>query len=305
MKAFAGEDAFASYNAAREYAAQLSEQLRLELLILDGDDLVSAADLVRPLDSMSLFDTGKVVFAKRLFANTKLTKYIDDNLKDLIDKPLVVWHDKKLDARTSLSKTLKAKELLVEFAPLSTNEVAAWLSTEAKQMGVNMPRALGSRLIEYKGEDRGILYQEMRKLADYSLATGRAIDQAVLDSLTGTEATGDIWKFLDALALGHKAIAMTEFDKLTRFTDNTQYLISMLSRELTIMAQVMWAKQHGKSLQTLKLHPFVIEKATKKASRFTWEKLQKLSLALLRLDMGVKQGRVEELVGLTVYLLTW
>jgi DNA polymerase III subunit delta len=305
LQVFAGEDTFASYNAAREYATKLSQQSNMELLIVDGDELNKVSDLTQPLESMSMFDSGKVLLAKRLLSNPKLASYIEDNLENLKDKPLVIWQDKKLDARTGLSKSLKSHKLVSESSVLSEGEIVNWLKAEAKQAGVELSSDLARRLVEYKGTDRGILFQELQKLISYTQATESRLDQSALDSLIGADLTGDIWKFLDALANGNKAAAISEFEKLTHHSDNIQYLLSMLSRELTILYQVLWAKQEGKSLQALKLHPFVLEKAAKKASRFTLAKLQKLSQALLRLDLAIKQGKLEDITGLTVYLLIW
>src|SRR5262245_16318566 len=119
LQVFAGEDTFASYNAAREYASQLCAESGSELAVLDADDLAAPADLLRPLENLSLFGAGNVVLAKRLLANARLSRYLEDNLGSLLDKPLVIWHDRKLDARLGLTKTLKAKATVMEFSPLS------------------------------------------------------------------------------------------------------------------------------------------------------------------------------------------
>ncbi len=305
IKLYAGDDSFNSYNQALEFARQLAQKHKRELTILEADDLDSPKQLMQHLQAISLFNASEVVLAKRLLKNSNLAKYVQDNLQNLTNSYLIIWHDQKLDKRQALVKTLIADKNVTEFNLPTGSELNSWLVAQAKAKGIKLNPALASQILMQLGNDIGRLNQELNKLALFLEASGGQLDSQLISQVIGAEVTGDIWKLLDSLSVGSKQTTVTELDKLMQFDDNGQYLLTMLARELQIISSVKYAQVNKLSLQELGLHRFVLEKALAKAQKFSWSKLQKLSKALFKLDLAIKQGRMEERMGLLLLVLSW
>jgi DNA polymerase III delta subunit len=298
---FAGDDTYTSYLEATKAAQKLVETTGKELLVVDADDL-ELSELLQKAQSIGLFISGNVVLAKRLFDNAKIVAYLESNLEKVWEWPLVVWQPSKLDKRKKLVKQLGERKRVKEFLTEKPWQVEEWLQRQLEQkLTERVPKVYTQEVIERVGVDKFALSQEVEKIDLYYKAKQQLPDLSVLLNL----GDGDIWKFLDFLTSGNRAKALAEFEKLLATEESDQYIIAMLAREMQLMIDVLQAQQSGRNPSTLGLHPFVLEKTLKKASRFNLQKLQKLTWALLRLDFAIKKGEIEPKVALTIFLLSW
>lgn len=303
LKVFCGEDTYSSYLAAKDYAGRLSGEKDLPMEIVDADDL-SLNELLQKVQNIGLFASGRVVVAKRLLENSKTMNYVTDHLETCLGWDIVIWHDGKLDKRKGLVKKLNQQKRIQEFVQPKVWEVERWLAGQISALNVPASQAkpYATQMVVKLGDDKWQLSTELQKLELYLQIEGKLPD---LDALIGTDVSGDIWKFLDGLTMGNKETAAVEFQRLTKFAQNDQYLISMLTRELSLLHDYLQVKAQGKSTKELKLHPFVLEKLSQKAQHFTLQKVKKLTQALLRLDIAIKSGKINPEVALTLYMLSW
>lgn len=293
MFVFSGKDSFAAYSAARECAQQLSNSTHKEIIILNDEDVSDPQELMLRLDSVSLFTSGEIVLLKRPLSSPKFQRFISDKLDKLKDLDLVIWQDSDLDKRLTFTKELQKLRIWKEFSEPEDNEIISWVMSEAEK--VKISRSDAAHMIERLGKDKWLLKNELVKLQLFTEATGEAVTTSMIDNITGSNVTGDIWKFLDSLTQGSKLAALQELEKMMAFEDMTQYIMTMLNRELTLLAQVKAASNP----QTLKMSPFVLKKTIAKAHKFSWQKLQTLARALMRLDNAIKSGKVEGKIGLS------
>lgn len=296
LRIFCGDDSHASYLAGKNYAQKLSKDLGLPLQVLDADD-ISVNELLQNLQNIGLFASGKVVFAKRLFENKSQLENLEQNLEKYLGLPLVIWHADKFDKRKQLYKQLNKQKLVEEYTEGKSWEVEKWLISELKKLGLSATDSTSAAgdLIMHVGTNKGVLLMELEKINLYKQANN---ELPMISSILGTDVSGDIWKFLDKLALGDKGQAATELERLLTYGEGDQYIIAMLTRELQLLSEYL----HTNSL---KAPSFVVQKVKEKAKNFSTVKVKKLLQALLRLDLAIKQGRLDPKVGLTLYLLSW
>lgn len=302
---FHGEDSFESYHAAKAQAAKIHKQeTGSRLVVLEADEL-EIDDFARNIQSTNLFGEQSIVLAKRLLANSRLSAYLEKNLDPMLDKQIVIWHDSKADGRTALVKGLKQKGEVTEFAAVKEWLVADWVQKRAKLHRLSLTADLASTLVEYVGVNKWKLESELQKLRVLQDSQDRKLDKHAVLSAIGIDKTGDVWKYLDYLSGGQKGRAIKELERLYSYQDNTQYLISMLNREVWLLARISHALQKGLPLSELKLHPFVLKKLQQKAARFNTTTLKRLAKGLLRVDLAIKQGRVEPVDALFMYTISW
>ncbi len=297
---FHGEDDFSSFEAAHKQSESLVSD-GLELEVIDADD-TSVDQFHRMVGATTLFGANKVVLAKRLLTSSKYADYILDNLDLLIDKPIVIWHQGKVDGRLAVLKHLKQKAKVVEFEGQKDRDIESWVTARAKEMGLKLDYGVASLLVLITAGEKGVLASELEKLSLYDESP---VTEDVVRLTSGLEQSGDIWKFLDSLANGNQANAIKEFDRLIRFGQNEQYILAMLNRELWLIAKVKDAEESGRPVHQLGMAPFVLQKVQQKARRFSMVQIKKLAFGLMRLDLAIKQGRVDPTDGLLAYLLSW
>lgn len=305
IKLFCGEDTYASYQAAFQEANRLVAESGGELVVLNADELKREQELTQYTSGISLFTNHNVVVAKRLLDNSLLSKYVDASFADLAAADLIIWHDGKADGRSALVKTLKKEKAFVEFELPDPAGFNKWINDFAKTKQVELKPPVRQLLLDRVGLNKWQLAQEITKLSLYAKGVSPEITEDTVMDITGLNVEGDIWRFLDALTNGNRKVMIGEFIKLTEFSDNIQYLISMLTRELNILAQVVYLQDHHKPTDSLKMHPFVLKKTIQKAHKYPWAKIQKLYNGLFRLDLAIKQGRIVDEVGMLFYLLSW
>ena len=252
MQIYAGEDTYASYNAARQAARKLAARENLELLVLEASD-TTPGQLAGYISGMSLFDSGKCVLLKRPAENSDVHSYLTD-LGDSAGK-LILWLDTKPDARTKLIKDAKKSGSLYDFPRLNENKLSLWITQRAKELELKWSHELTSLLLEFTAGDRWRIENELTKLQTFAQATDGEISPEILRQLIGAEVGGDIWKLLDGIGGPDKKVAVRELEKLLRYEDSSQYVIPMLAREIGLLARVK-SSPDGSGL---KLHPFVLD----------------------------------------------
>lgn len=309
---FHGTDRYQTWVDSRKQAAKLAKQSGLEVLPLEADE-IDINQLLNHITAVSLFNNKSLVLLKRLFDSAALARQFETILDTFKDVDIVIWQPGKADKRTTLYKSIAKQGQVVEHTQPKFRDLVSWVSKTAKQKKLQLPSRLAELIIERVGEDKFRLEQELEKLVRLSEAElpeaekvepSEVSEDLILDSV-GVSTTGDVWTFLDALASGNRKKALLEYDKMMRFEPNTQYIIAMLARELWLMSQVLNAQEKGIPLNTLGMAPFVLTKTQKKLRRYSWQRIQKLSQGLLRLDYAIKQGAVPEYEAMLMYILIW
>lgn len=305
FKVFAGQDSYASFNSALDYAHKLATQHDWEVVVVDADDLKDLSQVWQLLFGQSLFNQGAVVVAKRLTQNPALSKELADKWAQLESKPLVVWEDGDLDQRNKLSKLVTGADKVMLFNTPEESTLIGWLIELAKGYSLKLERRVAQRFIELLGTDRWRLQNELTKLCLLAVARKVEPTEHLWQEVRSVDIEGNIWQFLDSLTLGDRAKAVHQLRMLMNGEDLGQYLITMLARELDLLTGVLATQESGGNLEDLRLKPFVLKQSLRKSKRFTLAKLQKLTYALLRLDLSIKQGKIDEFTGLGLYILSW
>lgn len=303
IKLFAGSDILDSYNAAKDYAHELAEKSGLELSIINADE-ENAQSLWDNMQQIGLFSSKKIQLWKRVLDNKEVADMLAQRF-DLLNanNEIIIWQPAELDNRLSLVKKLTAAKQVKSFTAPKPWEVSSWLSLQVKAFKLPLTDSQQRWLLERTGADKSQLYNELIKIQLYFDAK-QQISQAELELLIPQSVEMQIWSVLDSLSLDNKAKALKTLEAFAN-EDNLQYLITMLSREITMLSKIRYASQANIALNSLGIHEFVLKKAMPKAQKFSLDKLKRLSMALFRLDTAVKRGKTDPLTGLFLVAMAW
>lgn len=297
-----GTNTYNSYQKAKELLSWFAQTENLSPKILDADIITDPNFLLQEIEGVSMFDNGNIILAKRLLNNKKLTTFFSDNFESLNKYPIIIWQDSSADLRLKLVQRIKSKGGFLEFKEEREGEIKKWIADELAKRGISLSRDLIDYIVLHVGSDKFYLENEIEKIALFNESGAVEITEVVLNKLLGYETKGDIWKFLDYFGKRNKQKTIEEFLKLTSFEDNFQYIIAMIAREIRIFLTILFAKKNNLSFSELKINPFVLNKSSSKVSNFKEQELKLFSKKLLELDVAIKTGKIEEDIGLILFL---
>lgn len=301
MKVFSGEDSFESYTNLLEYVNQISSKTNLSIKVLNEDE-ISIDFFIDRLSSLDIFGENYIYILKRVLNKKDISTFILENINRLKDEDIVIWNDTSLDKRSSLYKKLKDLELINDYPKLTERDFRNWLDKILSKKEFKLTNDAYEYLLLNSLNNKWLITSNIKKL---ELLDKRDIDLKTISKYINIDSNGDIWKFLEYFSSRKRDKAILEMDKLLTIGDNTQYLISMINREIKILYKVLVVKRENKDIyKYLKISPFQLKLYINKSRNFKEFELKKLIERLFNIDYMIKKGEIEDKLALTLFLLT-
>jgi len=173
-------------------------------------------------------------------------------------------------------------------------EMQGWIINETKNQGGQIEPQAASKLAEMVGVDTRQAGMEIAKLLAY-VNWARPIRGSDVDAICIVTSQQSVFDFVDALSSGNGKSAQHLLHRLIENEDPFS-LWGMVVRQfrLLIQAREILDGRGNKDdvARALGVHPFVAEKTTSQANRFSIESLENIYHRLLSIDEGVKTGQV-------------
>jgi len=302
---FCGEDYYESFNRSTATAQNLASKINANVNIVNADELTDINYILQLLDGVDMFAATGILVLRRLLNNKKFLEYFAENFDALSKFDIVIWHDSKADSKLKLVKKIAETKLLFNSELPKEGEMKNWIMTKAREKSLNLNTNLANFLFERYQFNKFSIVTELDKLNFYlKIKKSKELTENILEEVMGLNVKGDMWKFLDYFSNKNKLKALVEFEKITKYEDNTQLLISMLNRELKLISQYKYVKESGRDLSELKMPPFIIKKTADKSKNFSSQEVKALIKRLFDLDFAIKSGVVEEKAALILFLAT-
>ena len=173
-------------------------------------------------------------------------------------------------------------------------EMSGWIINETKKQNGQIAKAAAEKLVEMVGADTRQAAQEIAKLLAY-VNWSRPVKVGDVEAVSIVTAEPDIFAMVDALAMGNGKSAQKLLHRLLE--DEEAFSVwGMVVRQfrLLLLAREVLDAHGGVNEVTgaLGVHPFVAEKVTGQARRFSSTSLEKIYHQLLDIDEAAKKGQV-------------
>jgi DNA polymerase-3 subunit delta len=173
-------------------------------------------------------------------------------------------------------------------------DMAGWIVNEAKNQNGKIEPAAAARLAEMVGVDTRQAGMEIAKLLAY-VDWARPIRGSDVEAVCIVTSQQSVFDFVDALSTGSGQAAQRLLHRLLE-NEETFSLWGMVVRQfrLLIQAREILDGRGNKDdvARALGVHPFVAEKTTSQANRFSMESLEDIYHRLLEIDERVKTSQV-------------
>ena len=292
-----GEDTFRLrqklIEVIKEYQAKHKTGLNLMRFKENNFDF----DKVRErIESISMFNEKKLITLENALDDKSFSdeflKYIKKNkLKDNPEVVVVFYQESK----SVNLPFIRQASMFEEFKPLLGNNLINWLKKQASGNKVNINPEVLRKLVAYVGNDLWQLNNELNKLGSYKAE--QSIDEQDIDLLIKSKVDADIFKTLDALAKRDKKTAFRLLHEHLEQGENEIYLFSMFIYQIRVLLKLKDLIEKGTPFYDLPklsgLHPFVVKKSSEQLNNFKLEQLKNIYQYLLKIELGLKKGRLD------------
>ena len=196
---------------------------------------------------------------------------------------LVKWAEKN-------EKLLQTKAYMLP----RMKEMTGWIVNETKNQGGKIEPRAAEMLKEMVGVDTRQAGMEIAKLLAYA-NWARPVTSADVEAVCIVSSQQSVFDFVDALANGNGKSAQHLLHRLLESEDEFS-LWGMVVRQFRLLIQAReildGRGNQNDVVRALGVHPFVAEKTTQQAARFSIESLEAVYHKLLKIDEEVKTGQV-------------
>ncbi|MEA3463738.1 MAG: hypothetical protein U9R14_01520 [Patescibacteria group bacterium] len=227
--------------------------------------------------------------------------------------------DKPLTKRQSqLFKFLIKQKYAQQFNLLSNTQTTAWAKKQVEAEGGKITYQAAQMLTSLVGSDLWQISNEINKLLNYKLDPRYNIKQAdsqdkkLKSTGKGKTATieiedvkllvrgnfdENIFSLTDAISNKNAGLAAKLLEEQTEAGLTGSYLINMVIRQFKILLQIRQGLDLNQSsrmmINSLKLHPFIIQKGINQARKFNLLVLKNILSQLVKIDFKMKTGQAD------------
>lgn len=306
-----GEDEFAIAQFVSKLEDKLGDPVTASMNVtrLDGrtynlDDLLSVAGAMPFLAQRRLVVLSHPL--SRLTSPSARQKFIEQLEKIPATTELVlVEHklltDEKARRRGSLhwlekwAKAAGERVFMREFPLPKGGAMVSRIQEQAKAAGGQMKPQAAALLATLVGDDLRLANQEVHKLLAY-VNYSRPVEPDDVELLTADSGHGDIFAMVDALGTQDGRTAVRMLHRLLEEQDPFS-IFGMVVRQFRLLLQAReildTGGQSGDVARELRLHPFVADKVTAQARRFSLLVLESAYRRLLDIDEAMKTSQLE------------
>jgi len=299
-----GNDEFAITRKLKEFEADFTDPTsadmntaRLEARSMDENDLNNAVNampflakrrlvlLANPSAKYNNPSARKkfLEFIEKAPETTRLVMYESIEPRDVEKHWLIKWAEKN-------EKLIQTRAFMLP----RLKEMAGWILNETKKQGGQIEPRAAEMLKDMVGVDTRQAGMEIAKLLAY-VNWSRPVNSQDVEAVCVVTSQQSVFDFVDALANGNGKSAQHLLHRLLE-TEDEFSLWGMVVRQFRLMIQareILDGRGNQNDVaRALGVHPFVAEKTTQQAGRFSIESLENIYHRLLNIDEGVKTSQV-------------
>lgn len=201
----------------------------------------------------------------------------------------------KADGRKKLYTTLKKLGHIVTFAPMTEDEVGAWVVRAFRELGKGCSAQTASRLIFTTGRDTAQLQTEIAKLAAYA-GERDAITDADVDVVATRSLECTVFNMVDAVVAGQEGKAFAYLRDMLMNGEDRIGILAMLLRQFRLMQHVKIMQYEKVAVpairQKLGLPSFAADRMLRQAQGYSGGAIKQAVDICLTTEYMVKSGQM-------------
>ncbi|MCL1843170.1 MAG: DNA polymerase III subunit delta [Defluviitaleaceae bacterium] len=296
------------------YSAAIEKVAKGEKTVFDG--AVPVAEIIIAAETLPFFAGDLSISEKRLIyvRDSKLfasgrkaeSEEIAEYLGKTPDDTVIVFVESEVDRRTRLFKKVTQLGGAIDCAPLSSQNLAKWITRTFKERGKTISPQTINILQRTCGSDMSNLANEMDKLFHYVYPSIEITPADIAEICTPT-LESRVFDLTKAVGSGRVSDALKIYRDMLILKESPIMILTMIIRQLRIMLLCKsYAEKNTprhKIAKDLNIHEFVIPEALSHARRFSAGELISALENCLETDVRVKSGLIAPEIGVELLII--
>lgn len=268
----------------------------------------SLKNILDDASTISFFDDNKLIIVNNSIIFNRGKN--DDNIELLVNylsnpnpSTILVFVNPNItvDSTKKITKLIKEKGIIKE---LTNNNINANIKEMCDGYSIDNPTI--QLLINRIGDNLSIIENEIQKLKLYKIAEKNITKDDVLE-LTTTSIDTDIFRFIDNIISKKKDIALKTYTEMIKEGEEPIKIIALLASKFRLMYQASELTKIGCSQQdisaTLNTHIYPVKLAINAGLKYDSKLLLTYLKNLANLDINIKTGKIDPILGLELFIL--
>ncbi|MBQ9267615.1 MAG: DNA polymerase III subunit delta [Clostridia bacterium] len=273
----------------------------INYILLDKDNLYL---LEQELSTYSFFSPEKFILVKmpkKTKEDTGYKEWLTDDLLKLLEEDLgnlfVVFLEEG-SSKSKLASVVQKNGKWLNFEKNKRENLTTWVMQICKENNIVMQGKDVQYFLEVCGTDKQVLYQELKKLMDYS-GEKSIIDKEVIDKLCIKASETIIFDLTDALGKRNIKYALKCLDDLLENKEPLQKIMIMITKHFKMLLLARIALNENKSIvKELGTNAYAAKKYTEQSRNFSEAELFQIFDDLAVLDADSKVGKIDLKIGM-------
>lgn len=277
----------------------------------------SLADVMVEANTISFFNQPRLILMRQpafLTGSQKknaikqddsfLLEYLDNPADDVV---LVIVADyESLDGRKKIVKQLKKKATFVDTSVMAEPQVKDYMHRYVASEGVDMTREAMTLFLKRTNFQLTQSIREMDKLILY-VGDEKRINQRDVDLLVTPSLDDNIFHLADHIMRQDSVAALRLYRELIAQKNQPIAILGLLQSNFRLYTQIIQLKKagydQGSMAETIGVHPYRIKMAGQSINPYSPNLLMVGYMKLIELDFDIKQGKVDQHLGIEWFIL--
>ncbi len=269
-------------------------------------------NVIEDASYLDLFGNEKVIIVNNsLFLTSALSieteeleKYVlNQNEKSII---FFVVNNDKLDERKKIVKFLKDKTEVKEFNKVIGYDLEKYIKNSFEEDNYKINNDGIKKIISLLGGNFKLVDNEISKLKLFKI-DDKIINVSDIELVITQVLEDDIFKLVEAVISNNKERIFNIYKDLIELGEEPIKIVVMLANQFRLFYQVKVLLEDGLNkseiASQLSVHPYRVQLAMEKASKYQESKLLKILESLADIDMEIKSGVSDKNKALEVFFL--
>lgn len=231
---------------------------------------------------------------------------IKELLESFPEDVVLIFQETKsnLSQKSLIAALEKAGGVRSEIGLQDSSILLSWVRSGCAGQGIQIESKAASSLIERCDGQMREIRGELDKLFLYLGWSGTdRIDMDLVELVCRPDNRSSIFDLTDAISANDAQKALRVLDTLLIRKEPVQLILFMLYRHIRQLLATASEPDSQKLISGLNLRPFVARKLKMQAQRFTTHRLAEIYELMFQTDMRIKQGQINDLMGLELLLV--
>ncbi len=224
-----------------------------------------------------------------------------DCIKGFPQSTILILIDTIEIRKTSLQKNLLFNAISPQaevrcFALMKGIKLSQWIQSRVTQQSGSISRQAVNILMELIGSDLYTMANEIDKLVSFT--GGRMIEEKDVRMVVSAAQEADVFIMVNAIMDWKSGLAEQILQKLLQNGVAPSQVLVLLARQIQVLIQLKELKSQKRPLAEIQgklgiAYGFIWDKISRRAEKYTSERLKEIYQSLLETDLAIKTGRFD------------